>query len=93
LLYADYFDVIIVASIGFMPMWRDKRENWSVIRLGPKAKVLSTCNNKYIYIIFYLDSTHSQHSVFSSYIFESTTIIDRDITIKIAVDDGVKIKG
>ena len=73
-----------------MHIWRDKERerivsNW----ISSKANVLSICKiNIYIYIIFYLDLTHSQHSVFSSYIFESTTIIDREYNYQIAVDDG-----
>ncbi len=47
--------------------------------------MLSTCN-KNIYAIFYLEPIHSSVE-FSSYIFESTTIIDREYNIKIAVDD------
>ena len=38
---------------------------------------------------FYLEPIHSSVE-FSSHIFESTTIIDREYNIKIAVDDGSK---
>jgi hypothetical protein len=46
-----------------------------------------------MYLIILFRPFHSQYSVFSSYIFESTTIIDREyIPIKIAVDYGSKDK-